>query len=253
MEQPQPVPQTMVVPLQNAQFLGHMEPGESRTVKFTVSISPDAEEGDFPLSAVVSYNDPWDQQKSSNVETFGVRVEKEMQVRHRPRARGDQVRPLLRRQPDPDQQRLGAGPRRHRAHERPGPVHRQLRHHVPRRRGAGGERDDTFGIKVKPDAVPGEYYVTLEVKYYDAQDDPHVTKIIRKAIVVFPPPTLLDTVVENWPLALGFALLVLLGIAYMGYKWLAKRRKPPGAAVTPPEESGRLITEGAGDEDKKGR
>jgi hypothetical protein len=86
--------------------------------------------------------------------------------------------------------------------------------------------------------------VTLEVKYYDDQDDPHVTRIIRKAIVVFPPPTLLDTVAENWPLALGFVLLFLLGISYMGYKWLAKRRKPPGAAVTPPEESGKLITEG---------
>jgi hypothetical protein len=101
-----------------------------------------------------------------------------------------------------------------------------------------------FGIKVKPDAVPGEYYVTLEVKYYDAQDDPHVTRIIRKAIVVLPPPTLLDTMVENWPLALGLVLLALLGIAYMGYKWLAKRRKTPEAGTVSPEDAGRLITDG---------
>ena len=56
---------------------------------------------------------------------------------------------------------------------------------------APGENVTTrYGIKVKPDAVPGDYYVTLEVKYYDSEDDPHVTKIIRKAIVVLPPPTL---------------------------------------------------------------
>jgi hypothetical protein len=110
---------------------------------------------------------------------------------------------------------------------------------------APGENETTrFGIKVKPDAVPGEYYVTLEVKYYDAQDDPHVTKIIRKAIVVLPPPTLWDTVAENWPLALGLVLLVILGIAYMGYKWLAKRRKPPVAGPAPPGETERLITDG---------
>jgi hypothetical protein len=109
---------------------------------------------------------------------------------------------------------------------------------------APGENETTsFGIKVKPDAVPGEYYVTLEVKYYDAEDDPHVTKIIRKAIVVFPPPTLLDTATENWPMVLGFALLVLIGITYMGFKWLGKRRKPPGDATTP-EEREKLIAEG---------
>jgi hypothetical protein len=252
MQQPQPVLQTMVVPLQNAQFLGHMEPGESRTVKFTVSISPDAEEGNFPLSAVVSYNDLWDQQKSSNVETFGVRVEKEMKFSIDPgpvdikcgrscvasltltNNGSELARDAIVRMNalDPftvsyDTMYLGDM--------------------------APGENETTqFGIKVKPDAVPGEYYVTLEVKYYDAKDDPHVTKIIRKAIVVDPPPTLLDTALENWPLALGFALLVLLGIGYMGYKWLAKRRKPPGAA-TPPEEPGRVISAGAGGEEMKGK
>jgi len=86
--------------------------------------------------------------------------------------------------------------------------------------------------------------VTLEVKYYDDKDDPHVTKIIRKAIVVLPPPTLWDIIMENWPLALGLVLLVILGIAYMGYKWLKKRGKPPATGAAPPGEAGRLITDG---------
>jgi hypothetical protein len=242
----------MVVPLQNSQFLGHMEPGKSRTVKFKVSISPDAEESDFPLSAIVSYNDPWDQQKSSNVETFGVHVEPEMRFN------------------------VDAGPVKikcgHSCVANPTLTNNGselARDAIVRMNAldpftvsydtmylgdvAPGKNETTrFGIKVKPDAVPGEYYVTLEVKYYDAQDDPHVTKIIRKAIVVDPPPTILDTIAENWPLAPGFGLLVLLGIAYMGYKWLAKRRKPPGAAVMPPEGTGRLISEGASD-DKEGK
>ena len=249
-EQPQVVPQSMVVPVQNSQFLGHMEPGESRTVKFKVSISDDAEEGDFPLSAVVSYNDPWDEQKSSNVETFGVHVEPEMRFAVDPGPveikcgrfcvanlsltnNGTQLaRDAIVRMNalDPftvsyDTMYLGDV--------------------------APGENVSTqFGIKVKPDAVPGEYYVTLEVKYYDGKDDPHVTKIIRKAILVLPPPTLLDTAVENWPLVLGLAALAALGAGYIGYKWLARRRKPPGPKPALPDGGERLIGDGEDDRDK---
>jgi hypothetical protein len=244
MEQPEPVPQTMVVPLQNAQFLGHMEPGESRTVKFTVSISPDAEEGSFPLSAVVSYNDQWDEQKSSNVETFGVCVEKEMRFSIDPgpveikcgrscvanltltNNGSEPARDAIVRMNALDPFTVSYDTM-------------YLGDMVP-----GENESARFGIKVKPDAVPGEYYVTLEVKYYDAQDEPHVTKIIRKAILVLPPPTLIDTIVENWPLALGLVLLVLLGLVYMGYKWLAKKRKTSEAGTMVPEEEGRLITDG---------
>jgi hypothetical protein len=248
--QPEPVTQNMVVPVQNSQYLGRMEPGESRTVKFKVSISDYAEEGDFPLSAVVSYNDPWDEQRSSNVDTFGVHVEPEMRFDV---------------DPGPVEIKCGRSCIANLTLTNNGT--RPARDAIVRMNAldpftvsydtmylgdvAPGKNESTrFGIKVKPDAVPGEYYVTLEVKYYDARDDPHVTRIIRKAIVVLPPPTLLDTITENWPLALGFALLVLLGIAYMGYKWLAKRRKPPAAGTMPPEGTGRLITDGAMDDDK---
>jgi hypothetical protein len=241
MEQPQPVVQTMVVPLQNAQFLGHMEPGESRTVKFTVSISPDAEESNFPLSAVVSYNDPWDQQKSSNIETFGVHVEKEMRFAI---------------DPGPVEIKCGRSCVANLTLTNNGSE--TARDAIVRMNAldpftvsydtmylgdmAPDENETTqFGIKVKPDAVPGEYYVTLEVKYYDDKDDPHVTKIIRKAIVVLPPPTLLDTVIENWPLALGFALLVVLGIVYMGYKWLKRKKKPPFTKHSLPNKNEGLL------------
>jgi hypothetical protein len=243
-EQPRAVSQTMVVPLQNAQFLGHMEPGESRTVKFKVSISPDAEESDFPLSAIVSYNDPWDQEKSSNVETFGVHVEPEMRFDI---------------DPGPVEIKCGRSCVANLTLTNNGT---ELARDAIVRMNAldpftvsydtmylgdvepGKNETTRFGIKVKPDAVPGEYYVTLEVKYYDSQDDPHVTKIIRKAILVLPPPTLLDTLVENWPLALGLVLLLLLGIVYMGYKWLAKRRKTSETETMAQEEAGRLITDG---------
>jgi S-layer domain len=244
MEQPVPVAQYMVVPVQNSQYLGHMEPGESRNVKFTVGISEDAEESDFPLSAVVSYNDPWDQPKSSNIETFGVHVEPEMRFSVDPGPvdikcgrscvadvtltnNGTQVaRDAIVRMNalDPftvsyDTMYLGDVE-------------------------PGANETARFGIKVKPDAVPGEYYVTLEVKYYDDQDDPHVTKIIRKAIVVLPPQTIIETVTENWPLSVGIALLVIMGIAYMGYRWRGKKRRPPTQRTSPPEEKGRLISDG---------
>lgn len=243
-EQPRPLAQSVLVPVQNSQYLGRVEPGESRTVKFKVSVSEDAEEGELPMSAVVSYNDRWDEQRSSNVETFGVPVEREMRfdVDAAPieikcgrscvanltlTNNGTQLaRDAIVRMNalDPftvsyDTMYLGDV--------------------------APGENQTTrFGIKVKPDAVPGVYYVTLEVKYYDSRDDPHVTRIIRKAIVVLPPPTLWDTILENWPLALGLALLAILGLAYMGYKRLSGRRRPPAAGKAPPEGAERLITDG---------
>ena len=243
-EQPRPVEQSMLVPVQNSQYLGRMEPGESRIVKFKVSVSDDAEEGEFPMSAVVSYNDQWDEQRSSNVETFGVPVEPEMRFDI---------------DPGPVEIKCGRSCVANLTLTNNGT---QLARDAIVRMNAldpftvsydtmylgdvspGTNESTRFGIKVKSDAVPGEYYVTLEVKYYDAQDEPHVTKIIRKAIVVLPPPTLLDTFVENWPLALCLVLLILLGIIYMGYKWLMKRRKPPAARPASPGEAERLITDG---------
>jgi hypothetical protein len=91
----------------------------------------------------------------------------------------------------------------------------------------------TFGIKVKPDAVPSTYYVTLEVKYYDGNDDPHVTKIIRKAITVLPPPTLLDTLMDNWPLLLGLLAILLIGLIYAGSGYLKRGKKPPSKPELP--------------------
>ncbi len=91
---------------------------------------------------------------------------------------------------------------------------------------APGENVTTrYGIKVKPDAVPGEYYVTLEVKYYDSEDDPHVTKIIRKAIVVLPPPTLIETLMENWPLVLGLRRARRPGLAVHGIQMDGEEKK----------------------------
>jgi hypothetical protein len=95
----------------------------------------------------------------------------------------------------------------------------------------GESVNTTFGIRVKPDAVPTTYYVTMEVKYYDDKDDSHVTKIIRKAIVVTPPPTLWDNILENWPLAAGAGAVALLGLLYAGRNLLKRRpgNKPPQA------------------------
>jgi hypothetical protein len=243
-QQPRLAEQDMLVPVQNFQYLGRMEPGESRTVRFKVSVSDDAEEGDLPMSAVVSYNDEWDEQRSSNVETFGVHVEPEMRFSVDP----GPVEIKCGRSCITDLVLTNNGTRTARdAIVRMNALDPFTVSYDTMYLGdvAPGENETTrFGIKVKPDAVPGEYYVTLEVKYYDSQDDPHVTKIIRKAIVVLPPPTLLDTILENWPLALGLILLVILGIAYMGYKWLAKRRRPPAAATIKSEEAERLITDG---------
>ncbi len=245
--QPRPVEQNMLVPVQNTQYLGHMEPGESRTIKFKVSVSDDAESSDIPLSAVVSYNDPWDEQKSSNVETFGVSVEPEMRFD----VNAEPIEIKCGRSCVSNLTLVNNGSQLARdAIVRMNALDPFTVSYDTMYLGdvAPGENVTTrYGIKVKPDAVPGDYYVTLEVKYYDSQDDPHVTKIIRKAIVVLPPPTLLETLMENWPLVLGLAALVALGLLYMGYKWLAKKKKPPAAKQVLPAQEDMLITEGNGE------
>jgi len=103
----------------------------------------------------------------------------------------------------------------------------------------------TFGVKVKADAVPSTYYVTIEVKYYDDNDDPHVTKIISKAITVAPPPTLSDTLMQNWPMVAVVGLVSMLGLAFVGRGYLNGKkpgnRPPPGYATpreaTPPVQA----------------
>lgn len=223
-EQPKEVPQNMLVPVQNSQYLGRMDPGESRGVTFKVSVSDDAESSYIPLSAVVSYTDPWEEQKSSNVKTFGVRVEPRMQFAV---------------DAAPVDIKCGRSCVANLTLTNNGSV--TARDAIVRMNALdpftvsydtmylgdmkpGETRNTTFGIKVKPDAVPGTYYVTLEIKYYDSKDDPHVTKVIRKAVVIDPPPTWWDTLLENWPLVAGLAIMLAIGLAYAGYKWL-KRRK----------------------------
>ncbi|OPY28473.1 MAG: NPCBM-associated, NEW3 domain of alpha-galactosidase [Methanocella sp. PtaU1.Bin125] len=246
-EQPRYVEQNMLVPVQNSQYLGSMRPGESRTVTFKVSVSEYAEPSDIPLSAVVSYHDPWDQQKSSNIETFGVRVEPEMRFTVNP---------------EPIEIKCGRSCVSNLTLANNGTM--PARDAIVRMNAldpftvsydtmylgdvAPGENVTTrFGIKVKPDAVPGEYYVTLEVKYYDSEDDPHVTKIIRKAIVVQPPPTLWEILLENWPIVLGLIALIVLGLLYFGYKRLKQNRKRPEIAPGLTGQEGNLITGGDGD------
>jgi hypothetical protein len=219
---------SLVLPVQSSQYVGRMDPGDERPVSFKVAVSPDADEGTYPLSALVSYTDAWGKQKSSNVDTFGVPVQKEMKfdVDEEPvaikcgqsceammnltNAGGETARDAVVRinALDPfvvsyDTAYLGDVE-------------------------PGDTVNTTFGIKVKSDAVPTTYYVTMEVKYYDDEDDPHVTKIIRKAIVVAPPPTLLDKAVENWPLLAGVAILALIGILYAARNVLKRPgRRPP--------------------------
>lgn len=246
-QQPKPVQQSMLVPVQNSQYLGHVEPGEAREVRFKVSVSDDAEEGDFPLSAVVSYKDPWDVEKSSNVETFGVHVEPEMRFKI---------------DPGPVEIKCGRSCVANLTLTNSGSL--TARDAIVRMNALDpftvsydtmylgdmvpGENVSTrYGIKVEPDAVPGDYYVTLEVKYYDSQDNPHVTKIIRKAITVLPPPSIWDLLLENWPLVIGLALLVAIGLAYMGLKWMRRRKRPPASKAIGPVDSDRLIPGGKGD------
>lgn len=246
-QEPQYVSQDMLVPVQNSQYLGHMEPGESRTAKFKVSVSDEAESSDIPLSAVVSYNDQWDEQKSSNIETFGVHVEPEMRFD----VNAEPIEIKCGRSCISNLTLVNNGSQLARdAIVRMNALDPFTVSYDTMYLGdvAPGENVTTrYGIKVKPDAVPGEYYVTLEVKYYDSEDDPHVTKIIRKAIVVLPPPTFWEILMENWPLVLGLVALVALGLVYMGYKWLSRKRKPPGATPALPVQEDKRITGGDGE------
>lgn len=236
-QQPKPIAQNMLIPTQNSQYLGHMEPGEERIVKFKMSVSEDAEEGDFPVSAVVSYNDPWGVQKSSNVRTFGAHVEPEMRF-----VTDDSLIEI----------KCGRSGISNITLENEGS--QVARSAIVRMNAldpftvsydtmylgdvAPGENVTTrYGIKVKPDAVPGTYYVTLEVKYYDRQDDPHVTKVIRKPVTVLPPPGWWDLIMENLPLVIGLLLIAAAGAGYLIYKRMKGRKNSPSSAPDKPEES----------------
>jgi hypothetical protein len=222
---------SMVLPVQSSQFLGRMDPGDERLLNFKVAISPDAEAGMYPLSALVSYTDAWGQQKSSNVDTFGVPVQPEMRF-------AAEETPLIikcGRSCEALLNLTNAGPETaNDAVVRVNALDPFVVSYDTAYLGdvePGDSVNATFGIKVKPDAVPTTYYVTMEVKYYDDKDDPHVTKIIRKAIVVTPPPTLWDNILENWPLAAGIGAVALLGLLYAGRNLLKRRpgNKPPQA------------------------
>lgn len=229
---------SLVLPVQSSQYLGHMDPGEEKTVSFKVAVSPDAAEGTYPLSAIVSFTDAWGKQKSSNVDTFGVPVEKEMKF-------SVDESPLLikcGRSCDAlmNLTNIG-GETAHDAVVRVNALDPFVVSYDTAYLGdvePGDSVNTTFGIKVKSDAVPTTYYVTMEVKYYDDKDDPHVTKIIRKAIVVAPPPTLLDNIMENWPLVAGVGILALLGALYAARSMLRKpgRRPPLQRTPTIPEK-----------------
>ncbi|BAI62939.1 conserved hypothetical protein [Methanocella paludicola SANAE] len=219
---------SLVLPVQSSQYVGRMDPGDERPVSFKVAVSPDAEAGTYPLSALVSYTDAWGKQKSSNVDTFGVPVQKEMKfdVDEVPIAIkcGQSCEAMM------NLTNIG-GETAHDAVVRVNALDPFVVSYDTAYLGdvePGDTVNTTFGIKVKPDAVPTTYYVTMEVKYYDDQDDPHVTKIIRKAIVVSPPPTLMDKVAENWPLVAGVAILALIGILYAARSVLKRPgRRPP--------------------------
>jgi hypothetical protein len=222
---------SMVLPVQSSQFLGRMDPGDERLLSFKVAISPDAEAGNYPISALVSYTDAWGQQKSSNVDTFGVPVQPEMKF-----ATDDS--PLTIKCGRSCEALLnltnGGSETANDAVVRMNALDPFVVSYDTAYLGdvkPGDTVNTTFGIKVKPDAVPTTYYVTMEVKYYDDKDDPHVTRIIRKAIVVTPPPTLWDNILENWPLAAGAGAVALLGLLYGGRNLLKKRpgNKPPQA------------------------
>lgn len=245
-QQPQSVDQPMVVPLQNSQYLGDMAPGDSRNVTFKVSISKDAEESDIPLTTVVSYRDPWDQLKSSNVVTFGAHVEKEM---------------IFEANAEPVQITMGGSTVANLTLTNTGS---ETAHNAIARMNAldpftvsydtvylgdvapGQTVPARFGIKVRSDAVSTLYYVTMEVKYYDSHHDPHVTKVITQAIDVLPPPTIWDLLMQYWWLILLLALAILLGLAYFGYSRLKKGRKPPATGKPPgsaetPESAGKPL------------
>jgi hypothetical protein len=81
--------------------------------------------------------------------------------------------------------------------------------------------------------------VTLEVKYYDSHNDPHVTKIVTQDIQVVPPLTIWDTIMQYWWLILLLALLIILGAAYFGYKRLKGKRKTPVTTEKAPGTPGK--------------
>jgi hypothetical protein len=226
--------QSMVVPAQSSQYLGHMGPGDQKVVDFKVSISPDAEEGDYPVCAIVSYSDQYDVQKSSNIDTVGVHVEPEMKFV----SDGSPVRIKRGTTMDVKLNLTNTGPMTARdAIVRMNALDPFVVSYDTLYLGDMSPQqttNTTFGIKVKPDAVPSTYYVTLEVKYYDSNDDPHVTKVIRKAITVLPPPTLLDTLMDNWPLLLGLLAILLIGVLYAGSGYLKRGKKPPSKPEPPP-------------------
>jgi hypothetical protein len=222
---------SLVLPVQGSQYIGRMDPGEEKLVSFKVAVSPDAEAGTYPLSAIASYTDAWGKQKSSNVDTFGVPVQPEMKFTV------DEAPITIRcgRSCAATINLTNSGPvTAHDAIVRINALDPFMVSYDTAYLGDVGPGESvntTFGIRVKPDAVPTTYYVTMEVKYYDDEDDPHVTKIIRKAIVVDPPPTILESAVENWPLAAGLGSVALLGLIYVARSQLKKppNRRPPQA------------------------
>ena len=225
---------SMVLPVQSSQYLGQMGPGDERTLNFKVAVSPDAEAGTYPLSALVSYTDAWGKQKSSNIDTFGVPVQQEMKFD------ADDTPVIIKCGQSCDAlinlTNMGSETARD-AVVRMNALDPFVVSYDTVYLGdvkPGGEVNTTFGIKVKSDAVPTTYYVTLEVKYYDSSDDPHVTKIIRKAILVAPPPTIWDTAMANWPLLAGIGFVAILGLYYMARSFLKGKRpgkKPPQALL----------------------
>ena len=226
----------LVQPVQSSQFLGTMDPGDVRLLTFKVAVSPYADAGDYPLSAVVSYTDAWGQQKSSNMEVFGVPVLPEMRF-------SVDDSPVVIKDGKSDDATLNlTNTGSETAYDAvvmmdaldPFVVSYDTVYLGDVK--PGGSANATFGISVNPDAVPSTYYVTLEVKYYDDNDDSHITKTISKAIIVAPPPTILDTVAQNWPLAAGVGLAALLGLTVVGRGYLNGKKpgaKPPGPPPAP--------------------
>lgn len=213
-QKPTQLQQSMLIPVQNAQYVGDMNPGDEKTACFRVAISEDAVQGVYPMMAMVTFADPWGVQMSSNARTFGVEVE--------PRMRFD-IDSM------PVEIKCGRDGTATVTLTNCGTV--TARDAIVRINALdpftvsydtaylgdvepGDNATTKFGLKVRSDAMPNTYYVTLEVKYYDSSDDPHVTRIIRKAVTVLPPPTLLETLMDNWPLLLVAAVLVVAGGVY---------------------------------------
>ena len=230
---------SLVQPIQSSQFLGAIGPGDQRLLTFQVAVSPDALAGDYPMSAVVSYTDAWGQQKSSNTDVFGVPVQPEMMfsVDDSPLVLkdGQSGRALLNFTNNGSETAYDAVAMMNALDPFVVSYDTVYLGDVK----PGESVNATFGISVNPDATPSTYYVTLEVKYYDDNDDPHVTKTISKAITVAPPPTILDTAEQNWRLAAGAGLAALAGLAFVARGYLAGKKtgkRPPPPPNPPPLE-----------------